>query len=167
MAEAETKKPTEEIDLISLAEQLKNNLTTLRDVRGITDEEMDAVYALAHDFYKVGRYADAQTLFEFLTLFDHLNVKYWMGLAASRQSQKNFQKALEAYAVVVGSLDVQNYKAAYYAAQCFLAVGDRESAKSSIAHVRHYADAKSEEGRAFLVKTLRLEKAMQSAEQEG
>lgn len=167
MAIEEMPQMTDPSVLIQLAEQLKNDLTTLREVRGIGDDEMEAVYSLAHDFYRTGRYSDAHTLFEFLTLFDHLNVKYWMGLAATRQAQKDYRRALEAYAVVVGSLDVKNTDAAYYAAQCFLAVGDRESAKSSIAHVRHFADPKTEEGRAVLVKTLRLEKALQAAEQEG
>lgn len=166
MAEAETKPQFDANALITMAEELKNGLTTLREVRGITTEEMEAVYALAHDYYRTGRYADSESLFEFLTLFDHLTVKYWMGLAGARQAQKKFQKALEAYALVVGSLDVKNYKAGYYAAQCFLAVGDRESAASSIAHVRHFADPKTEEGRAFLAKTLRLEKMMQNTEQE-
>ena len=140
------------------AEMIEKGLTTIREAKGISDEEMNAVYAVAHNFYMTGRYDDAETVFKFLVTFDHLNPKYWIGLGAVRQVQKRFKQAIEAYANVVGNLDVENVKASYYAAECYLALGDKVNAKSALEHVRHFADMKTETGRKYAAKAAKLEK---------
>ncbi len=120
MNEADKSKRMEEVTKTvnspSFAEMIEKGLTTIREQKGISDEEMNAVYAVAHNFYMTGRYEDAETVFKFLVMFDHLNPKYWIGLGAVRQVQKRFKQAIEAYANVVGNLDVENVKASYYAA---------------------------------------------------
>lgn len=143
-----------------LAEMLEMGLTTVAEQRGITDEELEAAYALAHDYYQVGNYETAETLFRFLTLMSHFNEKYWMGLAAVHQVKKRFKEALRAYAYVVYMLNLSNYKASYYAAECCLALGDVENATSAIGHVKKFADPTTEEGRTFLAKVAKLEKAV-------
>ena len=137
---------------------LDEGTLTLKSAKGITNEEMNAVYSLAHDFYRTGRYQDAETLFKFLTVYDHLNPRYWMGLGATRQVQRRFEEAIKAYALVSVTLDVKNVKAPYYAAECFLAMGDRENARKALEHVKLFCDAKTEEGRTMLAKAARLEK---------
>lgn len=139
-------------------QMLDEGTLTLKAAKGITGEEMDAVYSLAHDFYRTGRYQDAETLFKFLTVYDHLNPRYWLGLGATRQVQRRFEEAIKAYALVSLTLDVKNLKAPYYAAECFLALGDREKARQALDHVKHYCDAKTEAGRTMLAKVARLEK---------
>ena len=155
-------KAAEELNKIvssaEFGEMIEKGLTTIREAKGITDEEMNAVYAVAHNFYMTGRYDDAETVFKFLVTFDHLNPKYWIGLGAVRQVQKRFKQALEAYANVVGNLDVENVKASYYAAECFLALGDKTNAKSAVEHVKHFADMKTELGRKYAAKAAKLEK---------
>ena len=73
------------------------NGATLRAMRGLSDEEMEAIYAMGVNFYKAGNYADAEKVFRFLTLFDHLNSRYWTGLGSLRQVQRQFAAAIEAY----------------------------------------------------------------------
>lgn len=148
-------------DLMSLDEfyrKLDGGLTTVSELGGVTRDELEAVYSLAYDYYRTGRIDDAETLFKFLTTFDHLNEKYWMGMAAVLQVKKNFKRAAEAYALVSGVLNVSNVRAPYYAAECFLALGDRANALSALGHVKTYADVKTEEGRAYKAKAIRMEK---------
>ena len=142
-------------DVVKMLEQ---GLNTVRELKGVTDEEMNAVYTVAHNFYTTGRYADAETIFKFLVVFDHLNEKYWMGLGAVHQAQKHFKDALAAYANVVGNLNIENYRAAFYAAECFLALGDRVNAANAVEQVKMYADVKTEQGRKFAAKAAKLEK---------
>lgn len=141
-----------------IADFIEMGVTTVRDVKGITDEEMDSVYTVAYNYYTIGRYEDAEAIFHFLVLMDHLNVKYWIGFGATRQAQKKFKEALMAYQNVVGNLDVKNYKAAYYAAECFLALGDKEKAAAALDTVTAFIDVKTEEGRDFAVKASKLRK---------
>lgn len=142
----------------SFAEMIEKGLTTVREQKGITDDEMNAVYAVAHNFYMTGRYEDAETVFKFLVIFDHLNPKYWIGLGAVRQVQKRYKEAIAAYANVAGNLDVENVKASYYAAECYLALGDKQNAQSAVEHVKHFADMKTETGRKYAAKAAKLEK---------
>lgn len=135
---------------------IEQGVATVRDVKGIGDEEMDAVYTVAYNHYTVGRYEDAESIFNFLVMLDHLNETYWMGLGACRQAQKKFKEALTAYQHVVGNLNVENYKAAYYAAECLLGLGDKENAAKALDTVKIYADVKTPEGREFAVKANKL-----------
>lgn len=148
----------DDIKIDELAQALRLGTITLKDVRGLTDDEMEAAYALAHDYYSTGRYDDAEALFRFLTTFDHLNGKYWMGMGAVHQVKKRFREAVQAYALVAAIDDAKNVNASFHAAECFLALGDRVNAASAIAHVRQFADAKTEAGRTILARANRLSK---------
>lgn len=141
-----------------IAALMEAGVTTIRDVKGISDDEMDAVYTVGYNHYVIGHFEEAEAIFKFLVLFDHLNEKYWIALGACRQAQKKFKEALEAYTMVVGNLDVKNYKASYYAAECLLALGDKENAANALTCVREFADVKTEEGRDFAVKAAKLQK---------
>ena len=156
------------LTMTELAKALEESQTPLHELKGIRLEEMEAVYALAHDYYQTGRYEDAETLFRFLTMFDHLNEKFWMGYAAVEQVLKQYDKAIAAYAYVCVTLDLHNVKAAYYAAECYLAKGDLTNAQSSIDFVKEYADVKTEMGRTFLAKAKSLQSRLTAtAEKEG
>jgi hypothetical protein len=48
--------------------------TTMKALFGIPDEALDAIMALAHQLYQVGRYADTEVLCRGLIAADH---KYW------------------------------------------------------------------------------------------
>ena len=41
---------------------------TLRAMRGLSDEEMEAIYAMGVNFYKAGNYEDAEKVFKLLAL---------------------------------------------------------------------------------------------------
>ena len=62
------------------------NGATLKEVRGITNDELEAVYSLGFGYYTTGKFEEAQKLFEFLVLFDHLSTKYWFALGAVQQA---------------------------------------------------------------------------------
>ena len=107
------------------------NGATLRAMRGLSDEEMEAIYAMGVNFYKAGNYADAEKVFRFLTLFDHLNSRYWTGLGSLRQVQRQFAAAIEAYRFA-SFLDLENPKPMYYAAECHLALGQKDEARAAL-----------------------------------
>ena len=74
------------------------NGSTIKELKGISNNEMEAVYSLAFNYYRSGKFDEAEKLFDFLALFDHLNAKFWMGVGAVRQVKKNFTGAIQAYA---------------------------------------------------------------------
>ncbi|MBQ9368646.1 MAG: SycD/LcrH family type III secretion system chaperone, partial [Victivallales bacterium] len=115
----------------------------------------EAVYSLGYSFYTTGRYADAEKVFRFLVLFDHLEKKYWTGLGAVYQVQKRYGEAITAYGYA-SFLDLENPKPQYLAAECFAAMGDKDNALSALAALETYCPKGTELGREYLAKAAEL-----------
>ena len=124
---------------------------TLRAMRGLSDEEMEAIYAMGVNFYKAGNYEDAEKVFKFLTMYDHLNSRYWTAMGSLRQVQRKFAEAIEAYKFA-SFLDLENPKPMYYAAECMMALGQKTEALAALAALEQYAPKTTENGRAYLAK---------------
>ena len=135
------------------------NGATLKEVRGITNDELEAVYSLGFGYYNTGKFEDAQKLFEFLVLFDHLSSKYWFALGAVQQARKDFQKAIASYGYS-SFLDLENPKPQFHAAECYLALGDKANAASAILALETYCPAGTEIGREYRAKAAELRKTI-------
>ena len=131
---------------------------TIRELKGITDAEMEAIYSMGYSLYNTGRYDDAETVFRFLVLFDHQNPRYWIGLGAVQQVKKQYGDAVTSYGYA-SFLDLDNPKPQYYAAECFLALGDKENTLSALAALEEFCPKDTELGREYLGKAATL-KAM-------
>ncbi|MBC6497309.1 MAG: SycD/LcrH family type III secretion system chaperone [Alphaproteobacteria bacterium GM7ARS4] len=93
---------------------------TLATMRGIDQKSLDALYALAYNDYNAGQYKQAETLFRFLCLYDHLDKRFWKGLAASLQNQGKYAEAAAVYGHQA-ILDVDDPEPPFQASFCFLA----------------------------------------------
>ncbi len=142
-------------DRIAAAAQALGDMGTVREMKGITDAEMEAIYSMGFSFYNTGRYDDAEKVFRFLVLFDHLNARYWTGLGAVFQVKKNYAEAITAYGYA-SFLDLKNPKPQYLAAECFLALGDKTNALSAIAALEQFCPKETELGREYLAKATAL-----------
>ena len=130
---------------------------TIKELKGITNDEMEAVYSLAFNYYRTGKFDDAEKLFNFLALFDHLNQKYWMGVGAVRQVKKNFKGAVEAYGYA-SFLDLDNPKPQLHSAECFLAMGDKRNAASALEALDRFCPKNTDLGREYRAKPDELRK---------
>ena len=133
---------------------IKEN-ATLKQLKGVSNEELEAVYALAFGYYRTGKYDEALKLFQFLVLFDHLNAKYWMGLGAAQQVLKDYQNAVVSYGYC-SFLKLDNPKPQLHAAECFLAMGDKRNAASSLEALNEYCPTDTDVGREYRAKAAKL-----------
>ena len=131
--------------------------STVKELKGITNAEMEAVYSIAFNYYRTGKYDEAEKLFNFLALYDHLNPKFWMGVGAVRQVRKDFPGAVQAYGYA-SFLDLSNPKPQLHAAECFLAIGDKRNAASSLEALDAYCPKDTEIGREYRAKAAELRK---------
>ena len=145
-------------DSEKMAERMKaimKDSATLKQLKGVTNAELEAVYSLAFGYYQTGKFDEALKLFQFLVLFDHLNKKYWIGLGAVQQVLKDYQNAVVSYGY--GSfLDLKDPKPQYHAAECFLALGDKRSAASAIYALEEFSPADTDIGREYRAKAAKL-----------
>jgi len=107
---------------------------TVKENSDLTDENVEALYALAHGEYNGGRFEQAQRLFGLLCTIDHMQKKYWMGLGASCQMNKSYRGAVEAYAIA-GVFAFDDPDPRMYAADCYLQMGDRRAAADGFRYV--------------------------------
>ncbi len=144
-----------EADIKEAAEKIIRDGATVKELKGITNEEMEAVYSLAYNFYRTGKYDDAEKLFNFLALFDHLNPKFWIGVGAVRQVKKNFEGAVQAYGYA-SFLDLKDPKPQLHAAECYLAMGDKRNAASALEALNEFCPKDTETGREYRAKAEKL-----------
>ncbi|HSI86704.1 MAG: SycD/LcrH family type III secretion system chaperone [Candidatus Methylacidiphilales bacterium] len=134
--------------LTDLLDGFLKNSATLKDVRGLTNENMEAVYSVGYSLYTNGKFEDSEKIFQFLCLFDHLERKYWLGLGGSRQMLKQYDRAVEAYAYAA-LLDISDPTAASRAADCHIALGKLTEAESSLTAAVEFSRGKPEHEKIF------------------
>ena len=139
------------------AKKIAGDMSTVRELKGITDAEMEAVYSLGFNFYRTGNIENAEKVFKFLVLFDHFNPKYWIGMGAVLQVKKMYDGAITAYAYA-SFLYIHDPKPQYHAAECYLAKGDRANAASALAALEQFAPADTDRGREYRAKAEELKK---------
>ncbi len=101
----------------------------LKDIRKLSDKTMEAVYATAYRFYMAHNIAKATELFRFLCIYDHLNLKYVLGLAACYQLSRKYDHAIELYSRA-SLLDAEDPRPPFHAAKCYLSLGQLTKAES-------------------------------------
>ncbi|WP_247718730.1 tetratricopeptide repeat protein [Morganella morganii] len=88
------------------------------------------VYSLACDYYDKGLIEQAEKIFRSLCLYDFSNINYLLGLAAVKQVQKQYKKAINLYSLAI-SLDENNASSWFYIGQSYLFSGEKNLAISS------------------------------------
>ena len=140
------------------AQKFATGFATMRELKGITKAEMEAVYSVGFNMYRTGRYDDAEKIFRFLVLFDHLEPKYWLGVGAVQQVRKDYEGAIASYGYA-SFLDLSNPKPQLHAAECFLAMGDKVTAASALIALDKYCPPEtSATGREYRAKAAELRK---------
>lgn len=105
--------------------------TALKDLEGIKPEELEAIYATGFMLYNNGRYKDAEKIFQSLCLLNHTESRFWIALGNTRQVQKNYAPAIDAYGMAY-LLNASNPTPILQAAQCHLHLNHTDEAKEAL-----------------------------------
>jgi type III secretion system low calcium response chaperone LcrH/SycD len=130
--------PIDEAKLLKDTEYIMFKGGCLADLRNITSDELDAVYALAYTEYGQQHYEKAEKLFLFLCLYDHRQEKHWMGLGACRQQLGSLKPAAQAY-LMAGVLQVDDPAPPLQMGECLLSLDDLDEAERVLKLALHTA----------------------------
>ena len=119
-----------ELPLERLIEQAIATGVTIKQLKGITDNDMEGLYTLAHRDYQAGQYDRAFKLFRVLSVLDQYNVKYVLGHAAVQRKLGNHDHAILLYSCAY-LLDSNDVRVPYYAGVCHMEVGNYTEAESA------------------------------------
>lgn len=121
----------DEAQFQGLVDRFLTQGATFKQLKGFTEDEMEAVYSVAYNLFQNGKLDDAEKVFRFLCFFDHLSQKYWLGLGACRKALKNFAGAIDCFGLA-GMLDLKDPRPAVQAAECHIQLGNRDEALSAL-----------------------------------
>lgn len=119
-------------DIKSLMEQIFSYLEngSFSDLfKNNKEHDFSNVYSLACDYYDKGLIEQAEKIFRSLCLYDFSNIDYLLGLAAVKQVQKQYQKAINLYSLAI-SLNEDNASCYFYIGQCYLFSREKDLAMS-------------------------------------
>ncbi|WP_353642780.1 SycD/LcrH family type III secretion system chaperone [Mesorhizobium sp. WSM2239] len=134
---------TEAGRLARLAEEIITGRTDLAAVVGITDDELEAVYALGHRFYSSGRYSEALIFFRFLCMHRYTDPRFWFGFAAASQMSGDSANAVRAYGLAA-LLNEEDPQIPLRAAKCLIELDQRAAAVSALESVLELSGGKPE-----------------------
>lgn len=120
----------------------------LADLRNITSDELDAVYALAYTEYGQHHFEKAEKLFTFLGLFDHRQARFWMGLGATQQQLGKLKEASHAY-LMAGFLDRHDPLPPLQMGECLLGLDKLDEAENVLKLAVHSASQDPRHARAL------------------
>ena len=104
---------------------------TMRDIRGLSAEEIETVYSIGFNLYNQAKYAQAEPMFQFACFYLHDEPRYWMALGNCRQMAKNYQGAIDAYGFSY-MLNATDPWPSIQAAICYLALQDKVRAGEAL-----------------------------------
>jgi type III secretion system low calcium response chaperone LcrH/SycD len=103
----------------------------MKDIRGLSGEEIETVYSIGFTLYNQGKYAQAEPMFQFACFYAHLEPRYWMALGNCRQMLKKYQPAIDSYGFAF-LIDIEDPWPPIQTAICYLAMGNKELAGESL-----------------------------------
>lgn len=104
---------------------------TARSFAGITDEELEAIYAVAYNHFTAKKYDKAIDLFKFLCVYDHLEPRWSYSLGVTQQRKGDFAEAVKAFSVAA-VLDALDPKPQVQAGYCLMALEQWSEAQSAL-----------------------------------
>jgi type III secretion system low calcium response chaperone LcrH/SycD len=118
--------------------------TPLSATKDFSDEEIEAVYNVAYNFYQQRQYDKAEKLFAFLTLYEHTDSRFSLGLGGCYQSMGKHNQAVNAY-TCAALADATNPMPAFHACECYMALEDWDNARKAITAVETLCEIVADE----------------------
>ncbi|MER8791410.1 SycD/LcrH family type III secretion system chaperone [Mesorhizobium sp. M0983] len=134
---------TEAGRLARLTEEIIAGRTDLAAAVGITDDELEALYALGHRFYSAGRYNDALSFFRFLCMHRYVDPRFWFGFGAACQMLGDSANAVRAYGLAA-LLNDNDPQIPLRAAKCLIKLGQQAAAVDALDSVLALSGGKPE-----------------------
>lgn len=88
-----------------------------------SNDDLRIIYSFAYTLYQTGDYDQAKPIFQQLAAFKPFEQKYWLGLAACWQMEKQYDEALKGWAMAF-LLKEEDPIPHFHAAECYEALGN-------------------------------------------
>lgn len=100
---------------------------TPKDAMSLPPGYLENIYSQAYQLYNTGKYSDASNMFRLLIMFNAMEAKYVMGLAACYHMMKDYVSAIQTY-TLCSVLDSTNPIPHYHSSDCYIQMREYVSA---------------------------------------
>jgi len=138
---------------------LENHAENHQDLPEFSGDFIETFYSFAYGYYQSGKYETAIHFFRLLTLIDPDKRKHWMGLGASYQMIKGYERALQCYGYAA-ILDENDPYTHWHAAECFIALNQPEQAKLALTSTELVAKRHSKQDKKLLARLKLVKKTI-------
>lgn len=143
---------------LTMAEALAmlNKGMSLAELKGVSEEQLEALYAIALQHYNAENYDDAIPLFKMLALYNSNEPKYFMGLAACHQELGNYELAVETYGSAALMCALTDPRPFYFAALCLLKLQRKDDAITTLESLAITASTEHPDAQEYIDKAAKL-----------
>ncbi|EJG0660493.1 SycD/LcrH family type III secretion system chaperone VcrH [Vibrio parahaemolyticus] len=126
-------------DLLSFLEE-GGTLKMLHDVSADTIEH---IYAVGYNFFQSGKIEQAAKVFQLLSMLDHYQARFFIGLGAARQELGEYLQAIDAYSYAA-LVDINDPRPPFHSAECHLKLEQLTEAESGFYSAKEMSAGKSQ-----------------------
>ena len=104
---------------------------TIKDLRKLDPDQMEAMYTLGYNRFDVGLFQNALKVFRYLALLDHCNPRYFLGIGLCLYKLGHYAEAIPSLSYAE-RLDKKDPRPSLCMTECFISLKNRRLAKKSL-----------------------------------
>lgn len=116
---------------------------TLKMLHDVSQDTIEHIYAVGYNFFQSGKIEQAAKVFQLLSMLDHYQARFFIGLGAARQELGEYLQAIDAYSYAA-LVDVNDPRPPFHSAECHLKLEQLTEADSGFYSAKEMSAGKSQ-----------------------
>lgn len=116
---------------------------TLKMLHDVSADTIEHIYAVGFNFFQSGKVEQAAKVFQLLSMLDHYQARFFIGLGAARQELGEYLQAIDAYSYAA-LVDINDPRPPFHSAECHLKLENLTEAESGFYSAKEMSAGKSE-----------------------
>ncbi len=116
---------------------------TLKMLHDVSADTIEHIYAVGYNFFQSGKIEQAAKVFQLLSMLDHYQARFFIGLGAARQELGEYLQAIDAYSYAA-LVDINDPRPPFHSAECHLKWEQLTEAESGFYSAKEMSAGKSQ-----------------------
>ncbi|EGQ7825302.1 SycD/LcrH family type III secretion system chaperone VcrH [Vibrio parahaemolyticus] len=116
---------------------------TLKMLHDVPADTIEHIYAVGYNFFQSGKIEQAAKVFQLLSMLDHYQARFFIGLGAARQELGEYLQAIDAYSYAA-LVDINDPRPPFHSAECHLKLEQLTEAESGFYSAKEMSAGKSQ-----------------------
>ncbi|EMX0311021.1 TPA: SycD/LcrH family type III secretion system chaperone VcrH [Vibrio parahaemolyticus] len=116
---------------------------TLKMLHDVSADTIEHIYAVGYNFFQSGKIEQAAKVFQLLSMLEHYQARFFIGLGAARQELGEYLQAIDAYSYAA-LVDINDPRPPFHSAECHLKLEQLTEAESGFYSAKEMSAGKSQ-----------------------